>query len=187
MMYLHETFTRTDYQASAQAIQARTETRPQIGLILGSGLNPLAENITDAVSMPYSDIPHFPQTTVVGHVGRLVLGRLSGQDVMVMQGRVHAYEGISIQRLTLPVRVMFELGVHTLIVTNAAGGLNPAFGAGDLMMITDHIGFMSMTGGSPLWGPNDDSLGPRFPSMGGAEDTEAAAWYPMVESGRTSA
>ena len=169
-MNLHETFTRADYKASAKSIQERTESQPKIGLILGSGLNPLADEVSNAVRIPYGEIPHFPQTTVVGHVGQLVLGQLSGQDMMIMQGRVHAYEGISLQRLTLPVRVMFEMGVHTLIVTNAAGGLNPAFRAGDLMLITDHLGLMTMTGGSPLWGPNDESLGPRFPAMSGAYD-----------------
>jgi purine-nucleoside phosphorylase len=107
---------------------------------------------------------------VAGHAGRLVIGRLAGQDVLIMQGRTHAYEGVPVQQLTLPVRVMRELGVHTLIVTNAAGGINPSFRPGDLMLITDHIGLVAMTGLNPLWGPNDESLGPRFPAMSGAYD-----------------
>jgi purine-nucleoside phosphorylase len=107
---------------------------------------------------------------VAGHAGRLVIGRLAGQDVLIMQGRTHAYEGVPVQQLTVPVRVMRELGVHTLIVTNAAGGINPSFRPGDLMLITDHIGLVAMTGLNPLWGPNDESLGPRFPAMSGAYD-----------------
>ncbi len=128
--------------------------------------------MADADRIPFADIPHFPLTTVPGHTGQLVIGRLSGKDVLISQGRVHAYEGASLQQLGLPVRVMHELGVHTLIVTNAAGGLNPEFQPGDLMLITDHIGLMAMTGGNPLWGPNDDSLGPRFPAMTGAYDRD---------------
>jgi purine-nucleoside phosphorylase len=107
---------------------------------------------------------------VAGHVGQLVIGKLAGKDVLIMQGRLHAYEGLSLQQTTLPVRVMHELGIGTLIVTNAAGGINPAFRPGDLMLITDHIGLMAMAGGNPLWGPNDDSLGPRFPAMNKAYD-----------------
>lgn len=163
-------FNRAHYQQAAACIREHTAHRPRVGLILGSGLNPLADEVADADLIPYREIPHFPETSVVGHTGRLVIGRLAGQDVLIMQGRVHAYEGVSLQQVTLPVRVMRELEIHTLIVTNAAGGINPTFRAGDLMLITDHIGLAAMTGLNPLWGPNDDSLGPRFPAMSGAYD-----------------
>jgi purine-nucleoside phosphorylase len=163
-------FNRAHFQEAAAYIRARTAHRPRIGLILGSGLNPLADEVADADLIPYVEIPYFPATGVAGHAGRLVIGRLAGQDVLIMQGRTHAYEGVPVQQLTLPVRVMRELGVHTLIVTNAAGGINPSFRPGDLMLITDHIGLVAMTGLNPLWGPNDESLGPRFPAMSGAYD-----------------
>ncbi len=163
-------FTRSDYQEAADAIRGRTAHRPKIGLILGSGLNALADEVSDADRISYADIPYFPRPSVEGHAGQLVIGRLSGQDVVIMQGRVHAYEGHSLQLVTLPVRVLAELGIETLFVTNAAGGLNPTFHAGDLMLITDQIGLMAMTGGNPLWGPNDASLGPRFPAMNKAYD-----------------
>lgn len=166
----HDTFTRAHYREAADAIRARTSHRPAVGLILGSGLNALADEVADADRIPYAEIPHFPRPGVEGHVGRLVIGQLEGQDVAILQGRVHAYEGYSLQAVTFPVRVLAELGVKTLLVTNAAGGLNPAFHAGDLMLIVDHIGLMAMTGGNPLWGPNDDSLGPRFPAMNKAYD-----------------
>jgi purine-nucleoside phosphorylase len=165
-----DVYTRAQYQEAASAIRRRTGHRPRVGLILGSGLNPLADEVEDADRMSYSDIPYFPRTGVFGHVGQLVLGRLAGQDTLIMQGRTHAYEGVSLQQITLPVRVMHELGVHTLIVTNAAGGINPTFHVGDLMLITDHLGLMAMTGGNPLWGPNDETLGPRFPAMNKAYD-----------------
>jgi purine-nucleoside phosphorylase len=168
----HETFTRADYREAAAAIRGRTEHRPRIGMILGSGLNALADEIERADHIPFADIPHFPRPTVTGHTGQLVIGQFAGQAVAIMQGRSHAYEGVSLQRVTLPVRVMGELGVETLIVTNAAGGLNPAFRAGDLMLIVDHIGLMALTGGNPLWGPNDESFGPRFPAMNHAYDPE---------------
>jgi len=161
----YEVFSRAQYQEAADAIRQRTAHRPQVGLILGSGLNPLADEVADADRIAYAEVPHFPGTSVVGHIGQLVIGELSGQTVLIMQGRTHAYEGVSLQRVTLPVRVMHELGIHTLIVTNAAGGINPDFRAGDLMLIVDHLGLMAMMGGNPLWGPNDESLGPRFPAM----------------------
>jgi purine-nucleoside phosphorylase len=166
----HELLTRTQYMEAAAAIRQRTAYRPQIGLILGSGLNALADQVQQADVILYEDIPCYSQTTVPGHRGQLVIGRLSGHDILVMQGRLHAYEGVSLQRVTLPVRVMHELGVRTLIVTNAAGGINPSYRTGDLMLIRDHIGLMAMTGGNPLWGPNDESLGPRFPAMNRAYD-----------------
>jgi len=166
----HESLTRAHFIEAATAVRKRTAHRPLVGLILGSGLNALADQVQDADRIPYADIPHYGPTSVAGHRGQMVVGHLAGQDVLVMQGRLHAYEGISLQRVTLPVRVMYELGIRTLIVTNAAGGINPAYRAGDLMLIRDHIGLMAMTGGNPLWGPNDDSLGPRFPALNKAYD-----------------
>jgi purine-nucleoside phosphorylase len=166
----NESLTRAEIQETAQAIARRTSHRPLVGLILGSGLNPLADEVGEANSIPYSEIPHFGVPSVVGHVGKLVIGQLAGQEVLILQGRVHGYEGVSQERLAFPVRVMHELGVHTLIVTNAAGGINPAFRAGDLMLIVDHIGLAAMTGSNPLWGPNDEALGPRFVDMSKAYD-----------------
>ncbi len=161
---------RAHAQAAAAYIQQRITHRPTVGLILGSGLNPLADEVTVADRIPFAQIPRFPAPSVAGHVGQLVIGKLAGQDVLMMQGRVHFYEGPTLQQVTLPVRVMHELGIGTLIVTNAAGGVNPIYRAGDLMLITDHIGLPAMTGANPLWGPNDDSLGPRFPAMAHAYD-----------------
>ncbi len=164
------TFTRAHYREAADAILRRTAHRPRIGLILGSGLNPLAEEVEAADRIPYREIPHFVPPSVPGHVGRLVIGRLAGRAVLIMQGRIHAYEGFSQSQVVLPVRVMHELGITMLIVTNAAGGLNPGFQTGDLMLIVDHIGLSALVGHNPLWGPNDDSLGPRFPAMSRAYD-----------------
>ena len=168
----HPPLTREHYREAADTIRRWTRHQPQIGIILGSGLNPLADEVEAANRIAYADIPHFPPTGVAGHVGQMVIGRLAGRDVLIMQGRAHAYEGISLQHATLPVRVMHELGIGTLIVTNAAGGLNPAWRAGDLMLITDHIGLSAMIGHNPLWGPNDDSLGPRFPALSKAYDPD---------------
>jgi purine-nucleoside phosphorylase len=166
----NEVITRAQIEEAAQAVAARSSCHPQVGLILGSGLNALADEIEAADRVPYAELPGFARPSVEGHSGRLVLGQLAGQSVVIMQGRAHAYEGISPQRATFPVRVMHMLGVRTLIVTNAAGGLNPTFGAGDLMLITDHIGLAAMTGLNPLWGANDESLGPRFVDMSNAYD-----------------
>ena len=174
-MNLHETFTRAQYVEAADFIRSRTAHRPRLGLILGSGLNPLADEVVGADRIPYGDIPHFPRPGVEGHKGQLVVGQLAGQEVLIMQGRAHAYEGYTLQQVTLPVRVMNELGIGTLILTNAAGGLNPTFHAGDLMLINDHIGLMAIVGGNPLWGPNDPTLGPRFPAMNKAYDPELRA------------
>lgn len=168
----HEVFTRQQYIEIADFLWAHTTHRSRVGLILGSGLNALADEVIDADRIPFAEVPGFVAPTVQGHQGRLVFGNLGGQEVVIMQGRIHAYEGYSMQRVTLPVRVMAELGVRTLIVTNAAGGVNPDFNAGDLMLITDHIGFLTMAGANPLWGPNDDTLGPRFLAMNNAYDRE---------------
>ncbi len=165
-----ETFSRQHYQESARFIQARSKHKPTIGIILGSGLNPLADGVAQADAIPFHDVPHFPVSTVAGHSGELVIGRLGGKDVLVMRGRAHYYEGYAMAHITLPVRVMREMGIQTLVVTNAAGGVNAAFHAGDLMLITDHINLVGMTGLNPLRGPNDDSLGPRFPDLTNAYD-----------------
>jgi purine-nucleoside phosphorylase len=156
------------YEQISQAaayIRAHTAHKPDIGLILGSGLSPLADQIEAADHLPYDTIPHFPVSGVTGHAGRLVIGELVGKLVLVMQGRTHFYEGYSVQQITLPVRVMRLLGVSTLIVTNAAGGINPNFKAGDLMLIVDHINLIGLSGSNPLRGPNLTEFGPRFPSM----------------------
>jgi purine-nucleoside phosphorylase len=165
-----EFFTRKEFDEAAQAILSRTKQRPQIGLILGSGLSALADEIEEADALSYSEIPHFPVSTIAGHVGRLVIGWLAGKLVMVLQGRTHYYEGYSMQRVTLPVRVMQVLGIHTLFITNAAGGTNPHFQPGDLMLIADHINLIGMAGLNPLRGPNLDEFGPRFPDMSRAYD-----------------
>ena len=165
-----ELFTRAEIEQSAQFIGAHTKYKPAIGLILGSGLNPLADEIAQADVVDYRDVPNFPVSTVEGHKGELVIGKLNGQVVLAMRGRAHYYEGYSMQRLTLPVRAMRALGVGTLIVTNAAGGVNANFRAGNLMLITDHLNLVGMAGTSPLRGPNDESLGPRFPDMTHAYD-----------------
>ncbi|HEX9990067.1 MAG TPA: purine-nucleoside phosphorylase [Chloroflexia bacterium] len=143
---------------------------PQVGIILGSGLGALADEVKAVASLPYSEVPGFAQSSVIGHVGRLVLGELEGTRVLVMQGRLHYYEGYSLQQVTFPVRVMRALGAHTLVVTNAAGGLNPDFRAGDLMLIEDHVNMLGWGGHNPLMGPNDPELGPRFPAMNPAYD-----------------
>jgi purine-nucleoside phosphorylase len=171
-MTLYEALTHAQVCEAADSIRQRTSHRPQIGLILGSGLNSLADSIQNADRIPYTDIPHFPTPSVVGHAGQLVIGELAGHTVAAQQGRSHAYEGHSLQRVTFPIRVMAALGARALIVTNAAGGINAGFQAGDLMLIKDHIGLMAMVGGNPLWGPNDDSMGPRFPAMNQAYDRE---------------
>jgi purine-nucleoside phosphorylase len=142
---------------------------PKIGLILGSGLGVLADEIENPVKIPYNEIPDFPISTVEGHAGQLVFGILEGVEVVAMQGRFHFYEGYGMDKVTFPVRVMKELGVDMLIVTNAAGGVNESFEAGDLMIISDHINF---TGTNPLIGPNDSKFGPRFPDMSEAYTKE---------------
>lgn len=163
-------FTRADYQRAAETIRTRSRHMPTVGLILGSGLNPLADQISQADVISYREIPILPVSTVEGHRGEFVLGKLSGKTVVAMRGRAHYYEGYSMQQVTVPVRVMRELGVETIIVTNAAGGINDQFRAGDLMLIVDHINLAGMAGLNPLRGPNDESLGSRFPDMTHAYD-----------------
>jgi len=154
-------------QATAVSIHSKIKTRPVVGIILGSGLGGLVELIDKETEIAYSDIPNFPVSTVLGHGGQLVFGKIDGCEVMLMAGRFHYYEGYSMEEVTFPVRVMKALGVHTLIVSNASGGTNPAFNIGDLMIIKDHVNLFPE---HPLRGYNDERLGTRFPDMGQAYD-----------------
>lgn len=150
-------------QEAAQWIQQRLEGRaPQLGLILGSGLGDMADQVEHAIKIPYDQIPHFPVSTVEGHAGQFVIGTLEGKQVIVMQGRFHYYEGYSMRKVVFPVYVMKQLGVQSLVITNAAGGMNRGFQAGDLMLISDHL---NLTGANPLIGYNHAELGVRFPDM----------------------
>jgi purine-nucleoside phosphorylase len=157
---------------AADAVRSRTSHKPRVGLILGSGLNSLADSVQNADVIPYGDLPNWPVSTVHGHAGQLVIGDLEGQTVHVMQGRVHFYEGYSMSQITLPVRVMLRLGLEIMFVTNAAGGINLEFNPGDVMLITDNLNFLGMAGANPLMGPNIDELGPRFPDMSRVYDHE---------------
>ncbi|WP_347862813.1 purine-nucleoside phosphorylase [Salimicrobium sp. PL1-032A] len=150
-------------------IESKLSEKPSIGLILGSGLGVLADEIENAVTISYKDIPHFPESTVSGHKGQLVIGELEGKHVVAMQGRFHYYEGYTMKEVTFPVRVMKQLGIEDLFVTNAAGGINEDYDPGQLMIIKDHINQM---GDNPLIGPNDDSMGVRFPDMSEAYDRD---------------
>ena len=160
---------------AAEAIRKQISNRPRIGMILGSGLNSLADSVQQAEIIPYGDLPNWPVSTVHGHAGQLVIGELEGQPVFVMQGRIHFYEGYSMSQITLPVRVMLRLGLEMMFVTNAAGGVNPEFVPGDVMLITDNLNLIGMMGANPLMGPNIDELGPRFPDMSQAYDRELMA------------
>ena len=160
-----EFVTSREIDDAAEFVRARTSHQPEIGLILGSGLGPLADTLVSPDIIPTADTPHWPASTVQGHSGRLLFGLLEHRPVLVLQGRIHFYEGYGMDRVTLPIRVMIALGIKTLIVTNAAGGLNPAHEPGDLMLISDHINFPGMGGNNPLRGPNDERFGPRFPDM----------------------
>jgi purine-nucleoside phosphorylase len=167
-------FTYNEIVQIAERIQGQIDRRPRVGMILGSGLGSLAQAVEQPVGIPYSSLPSFPVSTVEGHVGRFVFGDLEGQPVVVMQGRLHYYEGYSMAEVTLPIRVMQVLGIEVLIVTNAAGAVNPQFEPGDVMLITDHLNLIGMAGLSPLRGANLDKFGPRFPDMGRAYDRELA-------------
>ncbi len=156
---------RKQIQEAVGVIRTKTAMKPRIGIILGTGLGGLAREIKKETVIPYDSIPHFPVSTVESHHGKLIFGTLAGKKVVAMQGRFHYYEGYTMHEITLPVRVMSRkagLGVDTLLISNAAGGLNPQFARGDLMIISDHI---NLLGDNPLIGPNDDTLGPRFPDM----------------------
>jgi purine-nucleoside phosphorylase len=156
-------------RVASEAIRAKTQIEPRVAIILGTGLGALADEIDAESVISYEDIPDFPVPTVESHSGRLLLGRLSGQPVVAMQGRFHRYEGYSLQQVAFPVRVMRDLGAETLIVSNACGGLNPMWNVGDLMLLADHI---NLLGDNPLIGPNLDELGPRFPDMSEPYDVE---------------
>jgi purine-nucleoside phosphorylase len=153
---------RKDIDEAVAFLRTRTRIEPAIGIILGTGLGGLAAEIRQDVVVDYGDIPHFPVSTVESHHGKLIFGTLGNKPVVAMQGRFHSYEGYTLQQVTFPVRVMHFLGVRTLLISNAAGGMNPQFTRGSIMVITDHI---NLLGDNPLVGPNDDSLGPRFPDM----------------------
>lgn len=162
-------------QEAVSTIQVRTSMKPAVALILGSGLGDLGTELRNATAIPYAEIPHFARSTVIGHEGRLLLGELEEVAVVAMQGRFHFYEGYPLAQITLPVRVMHLLGAHTLIVTNAAGGVNPAYRVGDFMLIHDHISIPGLAGANPLLGPNDERLGERFPAIAHAYDAELRA------------
>jgi len=152
---------------AAAFLRSKMGVEPRMALVLGSGLGGLADEIEEAVAIPYGEIPHFPVSTAPGHAGRLVAGRLEGKPVLAMQGRFHFYEGHPLERISFPIRTFKALGIETLLLTNAAGGVNRDFNPGDFMVISDHINF---AGQNPLIGPNDDALGPRFPDMSHAWD-----------------
>jgi len=158
-------FSLDDIDEIVRTLEGRTKRRPEVAIILGSGLNGLADSISAPDIVPFGELPHFPVSTVFGHAGQIVIGELEGRVVFAMQGRIHFYEGYSMAQVTLPVRVMQRFGIRTLIVTNAAGGVNPDFSAGDVMLITDNLNFLGMMGQNPLMGPNYDEIGPRFPDM----------------------
>jgi purine-nucleoside phosphorylase len=160
---------------SADAVRKRTTYKPRVALILGSGLNGLADSVQNPDVIPFGELPHMPVSTVQGHMGRLVIGELDGQIVFVMQGRIHFYEGYTMGQVTLPIRIMQRLGIEMLFVTNAAGGVNPDFAPGDVMLITDNLNLIGMTGNNPLFGPNLDEIGPRFPDMSQVYDRELMA------------
>lgn len=154
-------------QEAAEVVRSRSASPPEVGIILGTGLGGLAEEIQVDAEIPYEEIPHFVSATVESHGGRLLLGTLAGRRVVAMQGRLHLYEGYRAWEVAFPVRVMALLGIHTLIVSNASGGMNPLWTPGDIMLIADHI---NLLGDNPLVGPNLDELGPRFPDMSAAYD-----------------
>ncbi len=163
---------RAEIKAAAAYIGSRIESAPRVGIILGTGLGGLADEIEIKKTISYGDIPNFPVSTVESHVGRLIYGNLAGKSVLAMQGRFHYYEGYAMHQITLPVRVMYELGIRTLFVSNAGGVLNPHFDRGDIMVLDDHI---NLLGDNPLIGPNLDEYGPRFPDMSEPYDRELIA------------
>ena len=158
-------YNRKDFQRAAEVIQSHTSMRPMIGLVLGSGLGKLADRFSERVVVPYEGIPGWPVSTVEGHQGNLVIGEFAGQIVAAQQGRAHYYEGYTMGEVTFPIRVMKELGIHSVLLTNAAGGVNRRYQVGDLMLLEDHINLPGMTGANPLMGPNDEALGLRFLGM----------------------
>ena len=160
---------RAALREAVDVVRGRSRTQPEFAIILGTGLGRLAEEIEVEAILPYSEIPHFPLSTVETHSGKLILGRLSGRQVAVMQGRFHRYEGYSLRQVTFPVRVLHQLAAHSLIVSNVSGCMNPLWRPGDLVLLDDHI---NLLGDNPLTGPNLDELGPRFPDMSEPYDRE---------------
>lgn len=156
----------------ADKVRSFSAQEPKIGMILGSGLGGLADSVEEADHIPYPKLPGWPVSTVEGHTGQLVIGKLAGHNVLVMQGRTHFYEGYSMPQIGIPVRVMRRLGIETLFISNAAGAVNPDFQPGDLMLITDHLNLIGMAGHNPLRGPNIDEFGPRFPDMSKVYDRD---------------
>jgi len=177
-----EFITLEQIDRTADAVRSKINIQPRIGIVLGSGLGSLADSVEQAVHIPYDQLPGWPVSTVKGHSGRLVVGQLEGQKVLVQQGRVHYYEGYSMAQVTLPIRVMQRLGIELLIVTNAAGAVNPGYEPGSLMLIADHLNLMGMAGESPLRGPNLDSFGPRFPDMSQAYERDLRSLARQVAS-----
>lgn len=176
---LHNEETEFDKaRRAAEFVLAKTGLRPKVGVVLGSGLGAFAAEVKDAAVIPYSEIPNFPRSTAIGHAGRLVIGMANNTPVAVMQGRVHLYEGYSITEVAFPMRVMAGMGIRAVVLTNAAGGINPKFRQGSLVMISDHI---NLQGKNPLTGPNDDRFGTRFPDM------SDAYWQPYREIAHTQA
>lgn len=160
---------RRQVEAALGYLRSRIDEPPEIIVSLGTGLNSLADSLADPLAIPYKDIPHFPVSTVTSHKGNLVLGRIGRRQVAILQGRVHCYEGYSAREVAFPVRVLSVLGCHTAIITNASGGLNPAYTPGSIMVLTDHI---NLLGDNPLHGPNVDEWGPRFPDLSNPYDRE---------------
>jgi purine-nucleoside phosphorylase len=167
---MNEYYSLEQIDRIADLVRSKTSYHPQVGIILGSGLGALAASVEFATIVPYNEIPDWPVSTVIGHQGHLVIGKFEGKEVIVMQGRVHYYEGYNMSQVVLPVRVLQRMGIELLIVTNAAGAVNPNLSPGDLMLITDHINLIGMSGLNPLRGPNIAEIGTRFPDMSRAYD-----------------
>lgn len=165
-------FTIQEIDEMAKTVQDKVSLQPKTAMILGSGLGILSEAVENATVIPYQDIPNWPVSTVEGHAGNLMIGTLEEKDILVMNGRLHYYEGYTMEQVTLPIRVLQRLGIENLIVTNAAGGVNQTFTPGNPMLITDHVNFLGMAGPNPLRGPNLETFGPRFPDMSRAYDRE---------------
>lgn len=168
-------YTKKEFEEAADVVASKTAYQPRVGIVLGSGLGDFADSVENADIISYRDIPNWPISSVVGHAGQLHIGELEGQTVIVMRGRTHYYEGYPMSQITLPIRVMQLLGVEILMLTNAAGGINKSYKAGELMLLIDHINLVSMGGVNPLLGPNDDTLGPRFPDMSKIYDARLRA------------
>lgn len=171
---MNEQMTLAQMDRAVEVIRKKISIQPRVGMILGSGLGSLADSVENAEEVPYGEIPEWPVSTVLGHQGRLVVGKLAGQNVMVMQGRVHYYEGYSMSQVTFPIRVMQRMGMEMLFLTNAAGAVNPEYAPGDVMLITDQIALATMGGLNPLVGPNLEVFGERFPDMSQVYDRKLA-------------